>query len=234
MPRGDVVRYYPAFRPAVPEPGVRWRSITHPSATGRPLRAAPSDLHVLATPPAFRLSQDQTLQLDFASPRRSSRVAARFPGGLISKRVCPSHPRQDGRECGFRRPGGWAGTPIGTPSSPSRAEKANRGCFARLKHLFWLKTLSKLIKDRSLLKRSLHHKDARDLGGDRPPSPKPRRREPAKHVRRGTGPRILRPGPRDFRRGPGAHTLAAYPTLHFSKSYRLVSKPAFTGLQISP
>ena len=27
--------------------------------------AAPCDLHVLATPPAFRLSQDQTLQLNF-------------------------------------------------------------------------------------------------------------------------------------------------------------------------
>ena len=27
--------------------------------------ATPYDLHVLATPPAFRLSQDQTLQLDF-------------------------------------------------------------------------------------------------------------------------------------------------------------------------
>src|SRR6185503_6182784 len=36
---------------------------THPSAT-EPLRV-PFDLHVLATPPAFRLSQDQTLQLNF-------------------------------------------------------------------------------------------------------------------------------------------------------------------------
>ena len=30
--------------------------------------ATPFDLHVLATPPAFRLSQDQTLQLNFKSP----------------------------------------------------------------------------------------------------------------------------------------------------------------------
>src|SRR5258708_27513239 len=31
--------------------------------------AAPCDLHVLATPPAFRLSQDQTLQLNFLDTR---------------------------------------------------------------------------------------------------------------------------------------------------------------------
>jgi hypothetical protein len=30
--------------------------------------ATPCDLHVLATPPAFRLSQDQTLQLNFLDP----------------------------------------------------------------------------------------------------------------------------------------------------------------------
>ena len=30
--------------------------------------ATPYDLHVLATPPAFRLSQDQTLQLYFLVP----------------------------------------------------------------------------------------------------------------------------------------------------------------------
>ena len=30
--------------------------------------ATPCDLHVLATPPAFRLSQDQTLQLNFSAP----------------------------------------------------------------------------------------------------------------------------------------------------------------------
>src|SRR5687768_5037022 len=29
--------------------------------------AGPCDLHVLATPPAFRLSQDQTLQLNFSA-----------------------------------------------------------------------------------------------------------------------------------------------------------------------
>ena len=42
--------------------------------------ATPYDLHVLATPPAFRLSQDQTLQLNFlASPRPHARCG---PFGL--------------------------------------------------------------------------------------------------------------------------------------------------------
>src|SRR5205085_1025073 len=35
--------------------------VTHPSATGG--RSLPSDLHVLGAPPAFVLSQDQTLHL---------------------------------------------------------------------------------------------------------------------------------------------------------------------------
>jgi hypothetical protein len=64
MPCRGLIGYYPAFRPAIPVPGVRWRYITHPSATDVLLH--PCDLHVLTTPPAFRLSQDQTLQLDFA------------------------------------------------------------------------------------------------------------------------------------------------------------------------
>src|SRR5438046_3874009 len=34
--------------------------------------AGPCDLHVLATPPAFRLSQDQTLQLNFLDPISAS------------------------------------------------------------------------------------------------------------------------------------------------------------------
>ena len=42
--------------------------------------ATPCDLHVLATPPAFRLSQDQTLQLNFSD--RSDPRAPRGPRGL--------------------------------------------------------------------------------------------------------------------------------------------------------
>src|SRR3954453_7813548 len=43
-----------------------WRAdcsrVTHPFAARVPRRAFPLDLHVLSTPPAFVLSQDQTLQ----------------------------------------------------------------------------------------------------------------------------------------------------------------------------
>ena len=43
----------------------RFLRITHPSATRQPEQALllPFDLHVLGMPPAFNLSQDQTLQL---------------------------------------------------------------------------------------------------------------------------------------------------------------------------
>src|SRR5215469_10984381 len=43
----------------------RFRSITHPFAARQHvlLRLLPLDLHVLGTPPAFNLSQDQTLHL---------------------------------------------------------------------------------------------------------------------------------------------------------------------------
>jgi hypothetical protein len=59
-------------------------------------------LHVLATPPAFRLSQDQTLQLNFSDPARSSRPVWRcdpltetdsFTAGVILE-TSLSHTRQ--------------------------------------------------------------------------------------------------------------------------------------------
>jgi hypothetical protein len=70
----------PAGCPAVTSPGItrpfgrlsRAGGYISDSLLTRPpldrIAAAPYDLHVLATPPAFRLSQDQTLQLDFVSP----------------------------------------------------------------------------------------------------------------------------------------------------------------------
>ena len=46
--------------------------LTRPPLAG--IAAGPYDLHVLATPPAFRLSQDQTLQLNFlARPHPDAR-----------------------------------------------------------------------------------------------------------------------------------------------------------------
>jgi hypothetical protein len=58
--------------PGCPPPLGRFLSITHPSATRQhrkqAFRLLPFDLHVLSMPPAFNLSQDQTLQLSLLLP----------------------------------------------------------------------------------------------------------------------------------------------------------------------
>ena len=59
-PLEERMRYYPAVGPAIPRNEVGCSRVTHPFA-GDPL-LGPLDLHVLSTPPAFVLSQDQTLQ----------------------------------------------------------------------------------------------------------------------------------------------------------------------------
>ena len=64
MRPGEHTRYYPAVGPAIPRRWVRSSRVTHPSATEPELPPAPFDLHVLGTPPAFVLSQDQTLRRD--------------------------------------------------------------------------------------------------------------------------------------------------------------------------
>ena len=59
------MRYYPLFRRAIPHSRVGYPRVTHPFAArlaGCP--AASLDLHVLGAPPAFILSQDQTLQFE--------------------------------------------------------------------------------------------------------------------------------------------------------------------------
>src|SRR5690242_4955466 len=60
MKPDERMRYYPAVGPAIPHLKVGRSRVTHPFA-GDPL-LGPLDLHVLSTPPAFVLSQDQTLQ----------------------------------------------------------------------------------------------------------------------------------------------------------------------------
>src|ERR1700761_5977238 len=50
-----------------PPPGDRSLRVTHPSATDS--RSCPCDLHVLSMPPAFALSQDQTLRFIFVQAR---------------------------------------------------------------------------------------------------------------------------------------------------------------------
>src|SRR3954452_18174540 len=57
------IRYYPQFLGVIPEPGAGCPRVTHPFATRtHPEEWASFDLHVLSTPPAFVLSQDQTLR----------------------------------------------------------------------------------------------------------------------------------------------------------------------------
>ncbi len=76
--------YYRQFPAAIPHLGVR--SIV--LLTLPPLVLAdPFDLHALATPPAFNLSQDQTLQLKSVDPEHLSTT------GFIQRSVCLSKPR---------------------------------------------------------------------------------------------------------------------------------------------
>ena len=58
-----VMRYYHPFPEAIPRLEVGCSRVTHPSATKLSKQAliTPFDLHVLGVPPAFVLSQDQTL-----------------------------------------------------------------------------------------------------------------------------------------------------------------------------
>src|SRR3954462_13460840 len=70
MPPDERMRYYPAVGPAIPRGKAGRSRVTHPFA-GCPL-LSPRDLHVLSTPPAFVLSQDQTLQENSIAPRTRS------------------------------------------------------------------------------------------------------------------------------------------------------------------
>ena len=75
MPCCRFMRFYQSFPTAIPLYEVGYPRVTHPSATktinstsGQALplhQQSPFDLHVLSTPPAFILSQDQTLMLKF-------------------------------------------------------------------------------------------------------------------------------------------------------------------------
>ena len=64
-----LMRYYQPFPAAIPLCEAGYPRVTHPSATKlssiRKFPLTPFDLHVLGTPPAFILSQDQTLMLKF-------------------------------------------------------------------------------------------------------------------------------------------------------------------------
>ena len=57
------MRYYHPFPEAIPLSEAGCSRVTHPSATKiiKQAQLSPFDLHVLSVPPAFVLSQDQTL-----------------------------------------------------------------------------------------------------------------------------------------------------------------------------
>ena len=69
------MRYYHPFPEAIPLSEAGCSRVTHPSATMLSEQApiTPFDLHVLGVPPAFVLSQDQTLHR-VVSPNRVSRL----------------------------------------------------------------------------------------------------------------------------------------------------------------
>jgi hypothetical protein len=76
-PRGHGV--LPAFPDGYPPPRGTFDRVTRPFAT----KGFSFDLHVLAMPPAFNLSQDQTLQLNISDPTATEATA-----DWSSKRVC--------------------------------------------------------------------------------------------------------------------------------------------------
>src|SRR5881394_1607931 len=80
------MRYYPAVGPAIPHKSVGCSRVTHPFA-GEVL-LPPLDLHVLSTPPAFVLSQDQTLQESQSARSNSCPTLSHL---AMRVTACPNH-----------------------------------------------------------------------------------------------------------------------------------------------
>ena len=79
------MRYYPEFPLAIPH----LKANSYVFLTRPPLDiATPLDLHVLGIPPAFNLSQDQTLQLIFKSETRDDWLES---SSLLSFDLAMSH-----------------------------------------------------------------------------------------------------------------------------------------------
>ena len=86
-----LMRYQQLFLTVIPQCEAGYPRVTHPSATQSNISSseeskisASFDLHVLGTPPAFILSQDQTLMLKF-SPGQKSLLAISFPFTVINR-----------------------------------------------------------------------------------------------------------------------------------------------------
>ena len=77
----------------------RFRSITHPFAARQHvlLHLLPLDLHVLGTPPAFNLSQDQTLHLKILNINiysMSKQLGPLLDFILVTRSACTKHRRE--------------------------------------------------------------------------------------------------------------------------------------------
>src|SRR5215217_8355856 len=87
------IRYWTQFPRLIPKCRADHPRVTHPFATRVPRRAFPFDLHVLSTPPAFVLSQNQTLQTKPKRPIREIRSSNKTPKTGIQK-----HPPLNGKK----------------------------------------------------------------------------------------------------------------------------------------
>ena len=108
------------------------------------IATCPCDLHVLTTPPAFRLSQDQTLQLNFLDlpdPLARRQACARVGSYGFTRRViletsCPIPPLLDQRRRVVLPPAGPARNPqVGQVLPPPGVTRAEALPEARLECL---------------------------------------------------------------------------------------------------
>jgi hypothetical protein len=102
--------------------------VTHPFAAlpseGLPLLRLPLDLHVLGTPPAFVLSQDQTLRREPLDPRPTDSLGSVSGSLLESRPHRAAHP--DRPSCGAFR---TTVEPAGTANRTSRDQRGKRTGF---------------------------------------------------------------------------------------------------------
>ena len=131
------------FPSVIPLYGTDCSRVTHPSAARmfsvQALRTSPLDLHVLSTPPAFVLSQDQTLMFNpsqvasrsASSPKPAKRSASLLSTLSESDCSCGSHPPSfDVRRSPFlpslyRFQGSLAALPL-APRLPARRPRFKR------------------------------------------------------------------------------------------------------------
>ena len=139
--------------------------------------ATPCDLHVLATPPAFRLSQDQTLQLNFLA--RAHPDARCDPCGLTGTDTFMTafiHETSLSKPSGFRRSpdGCYCPSPAkarGQLASTHRFRRAFTRCKAQTSSMAYS---NKMIKEDHLLACTTRTLEIQ-ARATHPPNPKARR-----------------------------------------------------------